>query len=311
MTECERYIDMISSYVDGQLSDDETAALLEHIRVCPDCARQLRIYEEVSALASEDVEVPEELHGRIMSAVVSAAAPKKPKNRKVIYVTAASLAACLALTFIGMKTLFPAVKSDASAEFTAAEYSAAADTASPAEIESAKTAVPDGGTPLAPLPELFGGAVAAADDNAAPPPPEDAEILQPYVLPGADENTAAGSAMTGDWSAAEPTLPMKAPEEEPDRVSDPSSAMTFPVSDPEGAQSDSPDALYTQSVEIYVFGPLPEGVDWDAFEKSTDENGTVRIVVDEKTASLLTDMGYSCGVGMGNDEFVVVQMDEG
>ena len=66
MISCEKIQEMISSMLDGQLSDEERAAVEEHIARCPECAA---MYEDFSALSislkEEFSAVPAQLHDKI------------------------------------------------------------------------------------------------------------------------------------------------------------------------------------------------------------------------------------------------------
>lgn len=77
MTGCEKYLDMISLYIDGELDSDETAELLAHVASCPHCAALLKIYEEAfDGGDSEITEPPAELVENVMDAVKSMPAPR-------------------------------------------------------------------------------------------------------------------------------------------------------------------------------------------------------------------------------------------
>ena len=73
MAYCDEYWQLISAGLDGALSPDEEEALSAHLAQCPECKA---LYEELSVLhaALSDlppVEVPADLHGRIMKAVAA------------------------------------------------------------------------------------------------------------------------------------------------------------------------------------------------------------------------------------------------
>ena len=73
MAYCDEYWQLISAGLDGALSPDEEETLSAHLAQCPECKA---LYEELSVLhaALSDlppVEVPADLHGRIMKAVAA------------------------------------------------------------------------------------------------------------------------------------------------------------------------------------------------------------------------------------------------
>ena len=77
MTGCEKYLDMISLYIDGELDGDKTSELLAHTASCPHCAALLRIYEEAfDGGDSEIAKPPAELAANVMVVVKSMPAPR-------------------------------------------------------------------------------------------------------------------------------------------------------------------------------------------------------------------------------------------
>lgn len=95
MKHCEKYIELISAYVDGELSEAEVSELEAHLVSCEDCRRTLEFYRELSTLEQESmVEPPAGLHDSIMTAV------KREKRRpfvRAIPALVGSLAACLVI----------------------------------------------------------------------------------------------------------------------------------------------------------------------------------------------------------------------
>jgi anti-sigma factor RsiW len=76
MTDCERNLEYISAYLDGELSAAEAAQLQSHLEVCPSCKALLEdltaIRDNLAEGAVEGLpELPEGLHEQIMDAVRS------------------------------------------------------------------------------------------------------------------------------------------------------------------------------------------------------------------------------------------------
>ncbi len=70
MNGCDKYQELISRMVDGDLSAAESAELRAHVETCPDCARVYAAFAALSSAISEDLEEPpEELHENIMAGV--------------------------------------------------------------------------------------------------------------------------------------------------------------------------------------------------------------------------------------------------
>ena len=95
MKHCEKYEELISGYVDGELSEAEVSELEAHLASCGDCRRALEFYRTLHSLEQESMaEPPAALHGSIMNAV------KREKRRpfvRAIPALVGSLAACLAI----------------------------------------------------------------------------------------------------------------------------------------------------------------------------------------------------------------------
>ncbi len=107
MADCEHYQELISLYVDGEIAPDEEAALLAHLKTCPDCAALLSVYSEVSRLLSDDADPPEALAENVMRRVREQREGRFQRNirmRRTVLRVAAT-AACAALLLIPLSTL--------------------------------------------------------------------------------------------------------------------------------------------------------------------------------------------------------------
>jgi anti-sigma factor (TIGR02949 family) len=99
MTDCERNLDRISAFLDGELDAAETAELQRHLEACPSCrALQEDLMAVRAGLAEEMPELPEGLHEKIMDAV--RAERKKPVGAAALRRRWGVLAAVLALVVI-------------------------------------------------------------------------------------------------------------------------------------------------------------------------------------------------------------------
>ena len=92
---CERYLDLISARLDGELTQGEETELQAHLSECPACRAIARDLDGVhSAVAGlGEVEAPEELSRRVMEGV---RAQKRSARRRMVR-RAAGVAACLVL----------------------------------------------------------------------------------------------------------------------------------------------------------------------------------------------------------------------
>ena len=92
---CEKYLDLISARLDGELSAGEQAELDAHLQTCPACraiANDLKGLHSTLADLGE-VPAPAELSRRVMSKIKT----EKQQNRRRVVRTLTALAACLVL----------------------------------------------------------------------------------------------------------------------------------------------------------------------------------------------------------------------
>ena len=67
MNDCEKYIELMSQMLDGELSEEQTSELRAHIASCEDCRKAFDAFTSVSeALSDELCEPPEMLAKGVM-----------------------------------------------------------------------------------------------------------------------------------------------------------------------------------------------------------------------------------------------------
>lgn len=99
MIDCKNRESQISAFIDGELSESECTELLEHMSACEKCSGTYAALCAVSSAVKEPCVPPDELHEKIMTAVKSDAATKKPRKRAWISgVAAAAVVALVLLT---------------------------------------------------------------------------------------------------------------------------------------------------------------------------------------------------------------------
>ena len=113
MPDCEKYFDLISAYIDGELTASEEAELQTHLASCSHCRA---VYDALAGLSgqlrSSLEEPPEDLAQNVMSAVraecgypLAGVSGEKKKRRNVIFRRTALAAACVAVVILAVPTL--------------------------------------------------------------------------------------------------------------------------------------------------------------------------------------------------------------
>ena len=103
MQNCEKYRELCSASIDGELSPQEKRELSEHISKCPACAAYLDDLREMRN-AWDDFKQPltDDMHEYIMQAVLKEAErPVKTKRHFPVFTTFAAAAACVMLVLSG------------------------------------------------------------------------------------------------------------------------------------------------------------------------------------------------------------------
>jgi hypothetical protein len=102
MDGCEKYQELISRMIDGELGDEEKTEFEEHIASCPECAALYRAFASVSEELSGGLEEPPaELKDGVMAAVGGKGKIVRFKRWKEML----AVAACLALVIAGAAKL--------------------------------------------------------------------------------------------------------------------------------------------------------------------------------------------------------------
>lgn len=96
MNDCEKYIELMSQMLDGELSEEQTSELRAHIASCEDCRKAFDAFTSVSeALSDELCEPPEMLAKGVMFKI------RNHKKHRVVIGKFTTLAACIALILVG------------------------------------------------------------------------------------------------------------------------------------------------------------------------------------------------------------------
>ena len=234
MNSCERYQELISRLVDGEVSHDEYEALMAHMESCSRCNAMYAVFHDLSDLLAEEAEepLPEGLHENIMAGVRRSAMVKKNRRMRSIGLrTALTAAACAVLVLFASRVLAPQER----AESVSIRSQQAAE-----ELLPASTAEPAKPTPA---PEQTAAVEAAPAPEAEVPAPAADQVIAPEPSPAEtmsaqDSFLTAGSA---EQEAAVPVLPEAPPV-----------AAQQPVQPAQPAQPEIPAAVETETVTVEV-----------------------------------------------------------
>ncbi len=114
MNSCAYYQELISSLVDGELSDEENEALMLHLNTCSRCNAMYAVFHDLSDILSEEPEpLPEGLHENIMAGIRRSELKKRNhRMRRVGLRTAMTAAACAVLVLAAAVTFDPGKRAD-------------------------------------------------------------------------------------------------------------------------------------------------------------------------------------------------------
>lgn len=106
---CEKYLDLISARLDGELPPQEQAELDAHLQTCPACRAIAKDLEGLHTALTElgEVDAPAELSQTVLSKIKT----EQQAGRRRVIRTVASLVACLALC-VGVLRISDATYSD-------------------------------------------------------------------------------------------------------------------------------------------------------------------------------------------------------
>jgi len=72
MNNCIEMLELISAYIDNEISESDKTALEAHLSTCESCSAALELYKEMSASISESaISAPESLCGSVMEKILS------------------------------------------------------------------------------------------------------------------------------------------------------------------------------------------------------------------------------------------------
>ncbi|MBR7081610.1 MAG: zf-HC2 domain-containing protein [Oscillospiraceae bacterium] len=272
MSNCTKYQDMISSYIDGELTFAEKRELTEHVAACPSCRTMFEAYSAIFGNLGETMaEPPESLKERVMSAIgasrvqyvspVAAARAPKVKKKSLKWTRYALAAACLAvIIFTVPKVVNSAPKMADSAVNKSEQISEAEESAAPNN---------NAYTNEDPQPDQFYGNADATEMNG--------------------ENKSDEPNESVDGNAKNTGTPEDVPEE---------------------TGSEAPTEQPRRLCTVRVSGERPEIL--AGYELTDNGDGSYTISISKEVADALAEMGYSISYsGEGGDDttdYIVIFM---
>ncbi|MBU5457804.1 anti-sigma factor [Oscillibacter sp. MSJ-31] len=109
MKKCEEFAPLLSAYFDGELTEEENAAVRAHLGECEDCRARLDEYAQLSGamLALGDEDVPEGFTARVMDAVRAEKAAMPRMKKPSAWRRWMPMAACAAIVALAAAVTIP------------------------------------------------------------------------------------------------------------------------------------------------------------------------------------------------------------
>ena len=260
MNSCVEYIDLISSYADGELPVRDKQRVEEHLRECEHCAALLSLYREISISVDEACEnPPEALRGGVMSNIFSGKAfgrKKKPLTARSMLMKFGPMAACSAILLAGIWFSYR-FQTD---RLNAVQMNVAAPSMPPTELSESDindTVMRDTGVNS--YDSVLGGSPDTAPQSAAETGDDHSQIF----TDGKNSAAEPESALTRSSAGAGGGMDMATAENDAPRLS-----LSLVDSLARSGEADAPDSIYAA---IKKTGEFPEFL--SAFENWSQDEG--------------------------------------
>ena len=279
MNSCAYYQELISSLVDGELSDEENEALMLHLNSCSRCNAMYAVFHDLSDILSEEPEpLPEGLHENIMAGVRRSEIIKRSRRmRKIGLRTAMTAAACAVLVLFAAAGFNPGKRADSVSIRSEQEASQLLPAPSPAAGTPAVEQAAPASAPVSvqtPAPAQTPAPVYDTESAAAytPVQPEqsynDSYDSYQETAPLPAWTPAQPSAPV--WTPAQPSVPAQTPA--PVYDTDSAAAYTAPLWTPETPAPATP--IPATPAPVWTSAPVPAAA---PAEPKEGESVTVRI----------------------------------
>lgn len=290
MDNCEKYHELISAYIDGITTEEETADLLIHVASCEDCSALLDAYTIVGSLFPEEEEAPEELSAGVLSQIHKMkAASGAGRRAKRVILSSLAAAACLTLAVVSAARLglFPFDGGKSANASDSADMFSAFDTAGPSEAKSDSAALNSAADdPVDAAADKTASSYGSDDDAAF-------DVAPDPTLAGDEAVSPESSVTTGDAPAAQGS--------DASDTSAPSGKTSEEAESSEPAPSDAEDSDNTAVVwpsiaaeyyaAVYIPDTLPDIVSQRGFYTFGIDEGVLGIEIDRDTLSQVEAMG--------------------
>ena len=309
MNSCAYYQELISSLVDGELSDEENEALMLHLNSCSRCNAMYAVFHDLSDILSEDPEpLPEGLHENIMAGVRRSEIMKKNRRmRRIGLRTAMTAAACAVLVLFAAVSFDPGRRADSVSIHSEQEAMELLPTPSPvagtpaADVYALPAATPvptqipavtydtAGSAAYTPVqPEQYNPYSYDSYQEAAPLPawtPAPVQTLTPMQTPAPMQTPTPMQAPAPIWTSVPAETAAPAPAETTPAIYEMSDQAAFDAAPAEEA----PSVMMTQNpmMQARAADPAPTQDPEDAADYGSDETEPVEESV---TFSLFSSM---------------------
>ena len=193
MRDCDKYYEMISSMIDGELSSEQEAEFRTHIETCGECKKVYEAFLGISHALTDELAIPPAMLAK--GVMYKIGLQKKNKlGRHFAFGRFTAVAACLALVLFGASRfgLFDGLKASPS---KLAPFAKTGDTAAMQNVAPDYSSAEDGAKVATEQPEQDGGSEQSILSSDVPSPElSDGSVLQfgfagPSVMTAVDDKS--------------------------------------------------------------------------------------------------------------------------
>lgn len=178
MADCEKYTELISSLVDGELDPRQVAELRAHMDSCPDCRRVFNAFSAISGVLGEEMAEPPEMLAKGVMFKIKAS-QGKGAGRRFSFGRFTAIAACAAVIIFAAARFTPFMGAGRSAPpFQGAVYNDSAANVPEAPMDDINVPEVDLNLTTNPTDISEPKEETIPDNNGGTAPPEDGNVTQ-------------------------------------------------------------------------------------------------------------------------------------